>query len=163
MATALKMPRLGQDMTEGTIVTWAKRVGDQVRAGETLVHIETDKAVVEYESPVSGHLRAILVAEGDTVPVGTRIAWITDAADDPLPSGADPGQAPAGATAPPPSVSASTSRRSPRPALAAGSRTRTWNAPPQPRSPAMTTGRSAVAPLTPAGWNRASAAAGKGS
>jgi pyruvate dehydrogenase E2 component (dihydrolipoyllysine-residue acetyltransferase) len=87
VAAALKMPKLGQDMTEGTIVEWAKRVGDEIRAGDVLVHIETDKAEVEYESPVSGHLRAILVGEGETVPVGTRIAWIAGSADEPLPAG----------------------------------------------------------------------------
>jgi pyruvate dehydrogenase E2 component (dihydrolipoyllysine-residue acetyltransferase) len=100
---ALKMPKLGQDMTEGTVIEWAKRVGDEVRAGDVLVHIETNKAEVEYESPVSGHLRAILVEEGETVPVGTRIAWIAGSTDEPLPASEPlPAEKPAPEQAPAP-------------------------------------------------------------
>lgn len=70
------MPRLSDSMEEGTILTWLKRVGDEVAVGDELVEIETDKANMAYESDVSGTLREILAHEGETLPIGSPIARI---------------------------------------------------------------------------------------
>ena len=63
-------------MTEGTLVAWKKKKGDQVSAGEVLAEIETDKATMEWESPEDGTLTEIYVQEGGTVNVGDKIAFI---------------------------------------------------------------------------------------
>jgi len=63
-------------MTEGTLVTWKKKKGDQVSAGEVLAEIETDKATMEWESPEDGTLAEIYVQEGGKVNVGDKIAFI---------------------------------------------------------------------------------------
>ena len=78
------MPQMGYDMREGTVVRWLRQEGDEVKRGENIAEIETDKAVVEMEALGSGILRKILVAEGNTVPVGTVIGLIAGA-DEPLP------------------------------------------------------------------------------
>jgi pyruvate dehydrogenase E2 component (dihydrolipoamide acetyltransferase) len=77
--TDVAMPRLSDSMEEGTILSWLKNDGDEVRRDEELVEIETDKATMTYESPEAGILR-ILVAEGTTVAVGQPIATIGAAA-----------------------------------------------------------------------------------
>jgi pyruvate dehydrogenase E2 component (dihydrolipoamide acetyltransferase) len=76
MATELTMPQMGYDMQEGTVVRWLKSEGAQVEKGEVIAEIETDKAVVEFQSYADGLLRRILVAEGGTVPVGQAIAVV---------------------------------------------------------------------------------------
>src|SRR4051794_38582783 len=70
------MPRLSDSMEEGTILTWLKRVGEEVAVGDELVEIETDKANMAYESDVAGKLQEILAQEGETLPIGTPIAVI---------------------------------------------------------------------------------------
>ena len=76
MATELTMPQMGYDMQEGTVVRWLKSEGAEVKKGDVIAEIETDKAVVEFQSYADGLLRRILVAEGGTVPVGQAIAVI---------------------------------------------------------------------------------------
>lgn len=71
------MPRLTDSMEEGTIVSWLKSSGDPVEVGEELVEIETDKASMVYESDLAGELQ-IEVGEGETKPIGERIATIGD-------------------------------------------------------------------------------------
>jgi len=70
------MPQMGYDMQEGTVVRWLKAEGSNVELGEPVAEIETDKAVVEFESYASGVLQRILVDEGSTVPVGEAIALV---------------------------------------------------------------------------------------
>jgi len=72
----IQMPKLSDTMTEGTLVVWKKKKGDQVSAGEVLAEIETDKATMEWESPEDGTLTEIYVQEGGKVNVGDRIAFI---------------------------------------------------------------------------------------
>ena len=79
MATELTMPQMGYDMQEGTVVRWLKAEGSNVELGEPVAEIETDKAVVEFESYASGVLQRILVNEGSTVPVGEAIAVVGEA------------------------------------------------------------------------------------
>lgn len=78
MVDELMMPQMGYDMTEGTVVRWLKSEGDQVDIGEPIAEIETDKAVVEFESFTSGILLKILEPEGSTIPVGKPIAIVGD-------------------------------------------------------------------------------------
>ncbi len=75
MAVTVVMPRFGQ-MTEGTIIRWEKKVGEQVRKGETLVRIETDVAEAEVASPEDGWLLRIDADPEQIVACGEPIAWI---------------------------------------------------------------------------------------
>jgi pyruvate dehydrogenase E2 component (dihydrolipoamide acetyltransferase) len=68
----------GMGIEEGTVARWLKTVGDPVAEGEIIVEVETAKAVQEIEAPASGVVSAILVQEGETVPVGTEIAEIEE-------------------------------------------------------------------------------------
>ena len=70
------MPKLSDTMSEGTLVAWKKKKGDQISAGEVLAEIETDKATMEWESPEDGTLTDIYVQEGGKVNVGDKIAFI---------------------------------------------------------------------------------------
>ena len=76
MAQIVLMPKLGQTVEESTIVKWHKATGDTVKKGDVLFEIETDKAVLECESFYDGTLLKILVAEEETVPVQSVVAYI---------------------------------------------------------------------------------------
>ncbi len=78
------MPQLGETVTEGTIIRWYKAVGDAVAIDEVLFEVSTEKVDTEVPSAVAGVLRAVHVAEGQTVPVGTPLAVITATADEPM-------------------------------------------------------------------------------
>ncbi|HET6175005.1 MAG TPA: dihydrolipoamide acetyltransferase family protein [Gaiellales bacterium] len=88
------MPQMGVSVSEGTVVTWRKQVGEPVKADETIVEISTDKVDTEVPAPASGTVRELLVAEGETVDVGTRIAVI-DTGGGPAPAASAPSEAPA--------------------------------------------------------------------
>ena len=90
MATNVTMPQLGETVTEGTILRWAKQVGDSIATDEVLVEISTDKVDTEVPSPVSGTVLEILVPEGETVGVGTALAVIGESGE----SAAREGEAP---------------------------------------------------------------------
>ncbi|PZN34038.1 MAG: biotin attachment protein [Proteobacteria bacterium] len=77
--TEVILPKSGMGIEEGTLQRWLKAVGDRVEAGEPLAEVETAKAIQEVEAPVSGTLREILCAEGETVAVNSAIAVIDDA------------------------------------------------------------------------------------
>jgi pyruvate dehydrogenase E2 component (dihydrolipoamide acetyltransferase) len=70
------MPKLGVMMEEGTVLRWIKAEGDEVKEGEAVLEIETEKAAVEIEAPASGILMGVAIKEGETVPVGTRLGVI---------------------------------------------------------------------------------------
>src|SRR5689334_4614297 len=76
MAAEIIMPQLGMNMTEGTVVEWRKREGDVCQRNEVIAVIQTDKADVELEAPSEGVLTAPLVRAGETVAVGTVIAYV---------------------------------------------------------------------------------------
>jgi pyruvate dehydrogenase E2 component (dihydrolipoamide acetyltransferase) len=80
----VEMPKMGDTMEEGKILRWIKHEGDQVKKGESLAEVETDKVNIEIESFASGILRKILVPEGASAPIGAGIALI-GAPDEPLP------------------------------------------------------------------------------
>src|SRR5689334_1737575 len=81
------MPQMGVSVSEGTITKWLKREGEPVAADESLLEISTDKVDTEVPSPGEGILQQILVQEGETVDVGTKLAVIA-------PEGAAPAEAP---------------------------------------------------------------------
>ena len=76
MAQSIKMPALGESVSEGTVTEWLKKVGDTVEADEPIVEVATDKVDSEVPSPISGVLLEILVDEDETVEVGTEIARV---------------------------------------------------------------------------------------
>ena len=78
MAVDVVMPRLSDSMEEGTVLRWLKSVGDEVKRGDELVEIETDKANMTYEATDEGTLIEILADEGATLPIGEPIARIGD-------------------------------------------------------------------------------------
>ncbi len=79
MAEPIKMPELGESITEGTINRWLKQEGDQVQADEPLFEVSTDKVDTEVPSPVAGRITSIKVHEDETVAVGTELAEIEPA------------------------------------------------------------------------------------
>ena len=81
MAIAVRMPRWGMIMEEGVLRAWLKREGQQVNQGEGIAEVETDKTVNEIQSPISGTLARIVVAEGQTAPVGALLAVISEAGE----------------------------------------------------------------------------------
>lgn len=72
----IKMPKLGESITEGTIVSWSVKVGDTIQEDDVLFEVNTAKVSAEIPSPVAGKIVEILVKEGDTVPVGTVVAIV---------------------------------------------------------------------------------------
>lgn len=98
MSVEIKVPPLGESVTEATIAKWFKKEGDYVKADELLVELETDKVTMEVNAAASGTLGAITAKEGDTVSVGTVLGSINE-------GGAAPKAAPA-AAAPAPAAKA---------------------------------------------------------
>jgi pyruvate dehydrogenase E2 component (dihydrolipoamide acetyltransferase) len=82
MATIITMPRLSDTMTEGTVATWLKKVGDKISEGDILAEIETDKATMEFESFHDGTLLHIGILEGEAAPVDSLLAIIGDEGED---------------------------------------------------------------------------------
>jgi 2-oxoglutarate dehydrogenase E2 component (dihydrolipoamide succinyltransferase) len=78
MATDVKVPALGESITEGTLAQWLKKAGDAVAADEPIASLETDKVTVDVPSPVAGVLSETVAKEGDTVEVGAVIARIDE-------------------------------------------------------------------------------------
>src|ERR1700676_1153280 len=76
MAHNIVMPALEMAQENRTLLSWRKKEGEAVAKGEPLLEIETDKAVVEIESPADGILAGVKAREGDVIPVGQTIAWI---------------------------------------------------------------------------------------
>lgn len=81
MATEVKVPALGESVTEATIAKWYKKVGDAVAADEPIVELETDKVTVEVNAPVAGAIAELVAQEGDEVEVGALIAMINEGAE----------------------------------------------------------------------------------
>jgi pyruvate dehydrogenase E2 component (dihydrolipoamide acetyltransferase) len=101
------MPKQGNSVESCIITTWKKKAGDQVTEGEVLCEVETDKALVEVESPASGTLLELFFAEGDDVPVLTNIAAIGQPGEnvsDLRPDGAGAGETEAESASPGPTV-----------------------------------------------------------
>ena len=92
-----KLPDVGEGLTEAEIVAWKVKEGDTVQINEILVEIETAKSLVELPSPFAGTVLALLVPEGETVPVGTPIISIGDPSEAAAPAPVAPAPAVAAA------------------------------------------------------------------
>ena len=163
MAFELKMPKLGESVTEGTIGKWLKQPGDKVNKYDLLVEVQTDKVNTEIPSPVAGTLKEVKVEEGQTVPIGTLLA-IFDTADGE--AAAQPSAAAASAPAQPssspqPQASSQPTAAAPKPSQPAGVPPASGRAPSErgpsvpppaaarpsaPEAPASTASRAAPAP-----------------
>ncbi|GAF41739.1 branched-chain alpha-keto acid dehydrogenase subunit E2 [Agrilactobacillus composti DSM 18527 = JCM 14202] len=97
MATAIVMPKLGLTMTEGTVVSWDKQVGDAVKEGDVLATIASEKLTYDVEAPASGVITEIVAQEGDEVPIKEPIGYI-GAADEAPAAGGSAAPEPAAAT-----------------------------------------------------------------
>jgi pyruvate dehydrogenase E2 component (dihydrolipoamide acetyltransferase) len=140
MATKVYMEALSPTMEEGRLVTWLKNEGDEVKEGDVLAEVETDKATMELVARGSGVLRKRLIGEGDTSNVGTMIAVIAGADEDisALTGGADaaPAQAPAAAEAPAQQAAAGGGATAAPPAAAPPAPAEPAQAPPAAAQPA---------------------------
>jgi pyruvate dehydrogenase E2 component (dihydrolipoamide acetyltransferase) len=125
----VRMPALGESVTEGTVTRWLKQVGETVAVDEPLLEVSTDKVDTEIPSPVAGTLLEIKVAEDDTAPVGAELAVV----------GAAGGAAPAQAAAP-------TRGAPPEEAPAPAQQAAPQQAPPQPAAPAQQAAPQQAAP-----------------
>jgi pyruvate dehydrogenase E2 component (dihydrolipoamide acetyltransferase) len=113
MAVEVILPRVDMDMAAGKLSRWFKEEGAEVKQGEALFEIETDKAAMEVDAPASGVLRGVSAKPGDELPVGTVIGWIA-AADEAFDPAAARKSAPADAApAPAPQAEASASAAAP--------------------------------------------------
>ena len=153
------MPRLSDSMEEGTILKWLKSDGDEVKRGEELVEIETDKANMTYEADSDGTL-TIVAKEGDTLPVGETIARLGDGSED---SGGDEEEEPEATSdedtgedearrGPPPRTSRRRTR--PTPPGTASARRRPSRPPRRPRRlrPATAAATASRPRPSPSGW-----------
>lgn len=127
MATELKVPALGESVSEATVAKWFKKPGDAVKADEPLVELETDKVTVEVNAPVSGALAEIVADVGAEVAVGAILGRINEGAAGSAGSSAAPAKAAAAPAAPAPAKAA-----------------------PAPAAPAARSGANADHPLSPA-------------
>src|SRR4051812_8235369 len=114
------MPRLSDTMTEGTIAKWLKHPGDEVKKGEILLEIETDKATMELEAYESGVVEKVLVDEGQTVPIGQPIMLIGDGSGAGEETGGGEAKADAPAAAEAPAASGETEKAPGAPAEGSG-------------------------------------------
>ena len=122
MSVSVKMPQLGESVTEGTITRWLKNVGDHVNADEPLVEISTDKVDTEIPSPVTGILLSLAAQEDDVVEVGAELAVIGEESEVGAPAEAPapvapPAEAPVTSPVTPP-VAAEEAAPAPAPAAA---------------------------------------------
>src|ERR1700719_3962754 len=101
--TEIRVPTLGESVTEATIGRWFKKPGDAVAVDEPLVELETDKVTIEVPAPSAGTLGEISAKDGETVAVGALLGQINDGAAG---AAAKPAAAPAKAAAPAPAAAA---------------------------------------------------------
>lgn len=102
MTFSVKMPALGESVTEGTVTRWLKAEGDHVALDEPLLEVSTDKVDTEIPSPAAGVLQKILVAVDSVAPVGAELALIADGASAPATPAAPQVSTPAPTPAPTP-------------------------------------------------------------
>ena len=122
MATEIRVPTLGESVSEATVGTWFKKVGDAVKVDEILCELETDKVTVEVPAPAGGTLSEIVANAGDTVAPGGLLGQIAegavaDAAPAAKPAEAAPAQAPAKAETKVATASATEAAPAPAPAV----------------------------------------------
>jgi pyruvate dehydrogenase E2 component (dihydrolipoamide acetyltransferase) len=142
MSISVKMPQLGESVTEGTVTRWLKKEGDAIAADEPLLEVSTDKIDTEIPSPASGVLARIVVGEDETVDVGVELAVIEAVGESSAPAApAAPATPPAAAPAPPAPAPVAAPAPTPTPAPASAP------APTPPPAPPVTA--PAPAPVAP--------------
>ena len=122
MALSVVMPALEMAQETGKLVSWKKQEGEQVRKGEMLLEVETDKAVVEIEAAGDGVLAGVTAKEGDVVPVGQTIAWLLKAGEALPTKGGAPAQSGRKMDTAPAAAPAAATQPAVEPASAAGAR-----------------------------------------
>ncbi|WP_341538394.1 biotin/lipoyl-containing protein, partial [Sinorhizobium medicae] len=80
MATEIRVPTLGESVSEATVGTWFKKVGDAIKADEPIVELETDKVTIEVPAPAAGTLSEIVAQAGETVGLGALLGQIAEGA-----------------------------------------------------------------------------------
>ena len=157
MATEIKVPTLGESVTEATVGQWFKREGDAVARDEALVELETDKVTVEVPSPVAGRLQAIAVKDGETVGVGAVLGVLAEGeagAAAPIDAGPEePKQRPAATQAASPAA-ANGGRRPEAAKPAEESRPATTDMPPAPAARKMLEEKGLAADQVPGSGKR---------
>ncbi|NLR99141.1 2-oxoglutarate dehydrogenase complex dihydrolipoyllysine-residue succinyltransferase [Rhizobium sp. P38BS-XIX] len=122
MATEIRVPTLGESVSEATVGTWFKKVGDAIKADEPLLELETDKVTIEVPAPAAGTLSEIVAQAGETVGLGALLGQIAAggaaAAPAPVAAAAAPAPAAAAPAAPAPAASAPATSMPPAPAAA---------------------------------------------
>jgi len=145
MSESVNLPALGESVTEGTVTRWLKNVGDRVEVDEPLLEVSTDKVDTEIPSPIAGIIEAILVAEDETVEVGTPLVTIGDGTGSSDSAPEAPVEAASDAATPaPPEHAQPAADVQPEPATAAPDQA---SALPQAAAPAPTT--AAPTPVVP--------------
>ena len=120
MATEIRVPALGESVTEATVAKWIRQAGEGVAADEPLVELETDKVTLEVNAPAAGTLAEITIAEGATVEVGALLGVIAEGAAPAVTAAATPAAATAAPTATPaPAAEAAPAPAAPPPPAAA--------------------------------------------
>jgi pyruvate dehydrogenase E2 component (dihydrolipoamide acetyltransferase) len=155
MSESVNLPALGESVTEGTVTRWLKNVGDRVEVDEPLLEVSTDKVDTEIPSPIAGIIEAILVAEDETVEVGTALVTI-GTGEGAAPSEAAPAEPAAVAPAPAPAAEAPAAPAPAAPAPAAEAPAAP--APAAPAEPAPAPAEPAPAPAPAAAAPAAAAA-----
>ena len=122
MAISVVMPALEMAQETGKLVSWLKKEGEQVKKGEMLLEVETDKAVVEIEAQTDGILGGVSAKTGDVVPVGQTIAWLLKPGESVPQQGAPTQTGRTGAAAAPPAAAAAAAPAASEPASVAGAR-----------------------------------------
>lgn len=168
MAKPIKMPKLSDQMTEGKIAEWMKKEGDEVKAGDVVAQVETEKATLDVEAFESGVLLGIVVKAGESAPVGRPIAWLgargekVPEAEAGAAEGGDAAKQAGGEVA---HVSAQPAQpaaaKAPRPEAAQPPPERKQQAPPPPRGARQAPSRAAFRETAPSGRIVASPAARK--
>jgi len=122
MAVSVVMPALEMAQETGKLVSWLKKEGEQVKKGDMLLEVETDKAVVEIEAQTDGVLAGVTAKTGDVVPVGQTIAWLLKPGESVPQQGAQVQTGRTGAAAVPAAAAAAAAPAAAEPASAAGAR-----------------------------------------
>ncbi|MGW5386347.1 2-oxoglutarate dehydrogenase, E2 component, dihydrolipoamide succinyltransferase [Nocardia sp. NPDC003963] len=148
--TSVKMPELGESVTEGTVTRWLKAIGDEVAVDEPLLEVSTDKVDTEIPSPVAGTLLEITANEDDVVEVGGQLGVIGSGAPAAAPAAPAPAPAPEPAPAPAPEPApAPAPAPEPAPAPAATAPAAAPAAPAAPAPAPVTSGNGATPYVTP--------------
>jgi len=121
MAISVVMPALEMAQETGKLISWKKKAGEQVKKGEMLLEVETDKAVVEIEAQGDGILGGVTAKEGDVVPVGQTIAWLLKPGEQP-PANVAAAQTGRKMDSAPAAAAAAAAPAAPEPVSAAGAR-----------------------------------------